>query len=244
MFRGWNPLPLRSHGIPRNSSTLPGPSFVPSSHIPLWYGMCIDYCLMRLQCTCFWWHDMGGRAGSDHMSHGSRENLYRLCWKERERQPPRGSLARIDYFKLQRCTSAQQYCTRYTASALQLVRGLASVSITSPLKSLIVQRSRPLSHPIVFPHPCPCPCLLGRQGERPKRVFAHYVLGRLAFLFFLCHPGTLATFSDGQAYLLNRYPNRDLVTLECQLVSLARRSSLTGERHGASGSNLCRHVLR
>lgn len=54
-----------------------------------------------------------------------------------------------------------------------------------------------------------------KNGKR-LRVFAHYVLGRLIFLFFVCHPGTLAT-CDGQAYLLNRYPNRDLVTTEGQL---------------------------
>lgn len=57
------------------------------------------------------------------------------------------------------------------------------------------------------------------QGAKHLRVFAHYVLGRLVLLFFFCHPGTLATFSDGQAYLLNRYPNRDIVTTEGQLVS-------------------------
>lgn len=67
------------------------------------------------------------------------------------------------------------------------------------------------------------PLLALSQAAKNSRVFAHYVLGRLAFLFFMCHPGTLATFSDGQAYLLNRYPNRDLVTTEGQLVSAALR---------------------
>lgn len=45
----------------------------------------------------------------------------------------------------------------------------------------------------------------------------------------MCHPGTLATFSDGQAYLLNRYPNRDLVAMEGQLVRHIR--------YGISNSN-------
>lgn len=49
-------------------------------------------------------------------------------------------------------------------------------------------------------------------------MFVHYVLGKMALLFFLCHPGTLAT-CDGQAYLRNRYANRDLVTTESELVS-------------------------
>ncbi|CAM9662135.1 unnamed protein product [Choristocarpus tenellus] len=57
----------------------------------------------------------------------------------------------------------------------------------------------------------------GRKRGNHLRVFAHYVLGRLAFLFFVCHPGTLATFSDSQTYLKNRYPNRDLVTTEGQV---------------------------
>jgi len=45
-----------------------------------------------------------------------------------------------------------------------------------------------------------------------QRIFAHYVLGRLAFLFFICHPGTLATFGESKVYLENRYPNRLLDT--------------------------------
>ncbi|CAN0605629.1 unnamed protein product [Ectocarpus sp. 12 AP-2014] len=40
----------------------------------------------------------------------------------------------------------------------------------------------------------------------------------MLMLFFLCHPGTLAT-CDGQAYLRNRYANRDLVKTETELVS-------------------------
>lgn len=57
----------------------------------------------------------------------------------------------------------------------------------------------------------------------PQRVFIHYVLGKMLLLFFLCHPGTLAT-CDGQAYLRNRYANRDLVTTESELVSYAPSS--------------------
>ncbi|CAN0113401.1 unnamed protein product [Ectocarpus sp. 12 AP-2014] len=38
----------------------------------------------------------------------------------------------------------------------------------------------------------------------------------MLMLFFLCHPGTLAT-CDGQAYLRNRYANRDLVKTETEL---------------------------
>ncbi|CAN0034789.1 unnamed protein product [Ectocarpus fasciculatus] len=38
----------------------------------------------------------------------------------------------------------------------------------------------------------------------------------MLMLFFLCHPGTLAT-CDGQAYLRNRYANRDLVKTESEL---------------------------
>ncbi|CAN0397868.1 unnamed protein product, partial [Ectocarpus sp. 8 AP-2014] len=49
-----------------------------------------------------------------------------------------------------------------------------------------------------------------------QRVFIHYVLGKMLMLFFLCHPGTLAT-CDGQAYLRNRYANRDLVKTETEL---------------------------
>ncbi|CAM9202720.1 unnamed protein product [Scytosiphon promiscuus] len=49
-----------------------------------------------------------------------------------------------------------------------------------------------------------------------QRVFIHYVLGKMLLLFFLCHPGTLAT-CDGQAYLRNRYANRDLVKTEAEL---------------------------
>lgn len=77
------------------------------------------------------------------------------------------------------------------------------------------------------PAPRVCPSMLrsvtmlclSQQRKKHPRVFAHYVLGRLVALFFFCHPGTLAT-CDGQAYLLNRYPNRDLVTTEGQLVSV------------------------
>ncbi|KAG5192833.1 hypothetical protein JKP88DRAFT_347339 [Tribonema minus] len=49
-------------------------------------------------------------------------------------------------------------------------------------------------------------------GRVRRRIFAHYVLGRLGFLallFFLCHPGTMATF-NGKDYLTHRYPNREL----------------------------------
>ncbi|CAM9616395.1 unnamed protein product [Discosporangium mesarthrocarpum] len=40
----------------------------------------------------------------------------------------------------------------------------------------------------------------------------------------MCHPGTLATFSDSQTYLKNRYPNRDLIT-EGQLQTHRRHST-------------------
>lgn len=56
------------------------------------------------------------------------------------------------------------------------------------------------------------------DDQKPQRVFIHYVLGKMILLFFLCHPGTLAT-CDGQAYLRNRYANRDVVTTESELVS-------------------------
>ncbi|CAM9354441.1 unnamed protein product [Phaeothamnion confervicola] len=50
----------------------------------------------------------------------------------------------------------------------------------------------------------------------PRRVFAHYVLGRLAALFFLCNPGSAACFADSKTYLQERFPNRDLVVDELQ----------------------------
>lgn len=66
------------------------------------------------------------------------------------------------------------------------------------------------------------PCV---RGSPSQRVFIHYVLGKMLLLFFLCHPGTLAT-CDGQAYLRNRYANRDLVKTEAELVSyLSHRSA-------------------
>lgn len=36
-------------------------------------------------------------------------------------------------------------------------------------------------------------------------------MARLAFLFFLAHPGSAATFDDTKTFLLSRYPNRDVV---------------------------------
>ena len=62
------------------------------------------------------------------------------------------------------------------------------------------------------------PSVYGLFLLSPQRVFIHYVLGKMLLLFFLCHPGTLAT-CDGQAYLRNRYANRDLVTTESEMVS-------------------------
>eukprot|EP00903_Cladosiphon_okamuranus_P017419 g16043.t1 len=57
--------------------------------------------------------------------------------------------------------------------------------------------------------------------QAKQRVFIHYVLGKMLLLFFLCHPGTLAT-CDGQAYLRNRYANRDLVTTESEMADHRR----------------------
>lgn len=88
-----------------------------------------------------------------------------------------------------------------------------------PSPPLVSQRS-PLPLRCLLPFPL-SPCFLLAIRVLfclPQRVFIHYVLGKMLLLFFLCHPGTLAT-CDGQAYLRNRYANRDLVKTESELVS-------------------------
>ncbi|KAG5184721.1 hypothetical protein JKP88DRAFT_314140 [Tribonema minus] len=102
-----------------------------------------------------------------------------------------------------------------------------------------------------------------RQHGGFKRIFAHYVLGKLGFLgilFFLCHPGSQATFCS-KDYLSQRYPNLKLLAtsaghdggaaseatkrvLRCKReASCTRRKSTEGAASHTVGSVRGRHSV-
>lgn len=120
------------------------------------------------------------------------------------------------------CVSIPQvYCRQQLLSAYFPYMVMRDIALQRAASSTICAHDCPSSLTLACCWLC---SVVGLQGGDRLRIFAHYVLGRLIFLFFVCHPGTLAT-CDGQAYLRNRYPNRDLITTEGQMVGASLWSS-------------------
>lgn len=106
----------------------------------------------------------------------------------------------------------QQLQTQQHGSAAPFISATTSAKPHSSSRSV-----SPVSHelkPHATPHmalPLLQQCADFADGVR-RRIFAHYVLGRLGFLgllFFLCHPGTQATFQSKE-FLTKRWQHREL----------------------------------